>query len=98
MDRRKFISYDYDNGVRYLKSAVMNALSVINNKEDSEIRFLKYMPKSLVLDCIKELNWKIGNSVSSPNGEVVTITSESGVVFDVVNPIGDSNSITLIVL
>ena len=53
-----FIEYDNHNGIILLKTSLMNALSKVSKILDIEIQ-LKYIPYSLILDCLSEFkDWE----------------------------------------
>ena len=52
----KYIKTDIEQGLQYLKTAIMNALADIESGEE-EIILGEFIPFSLVVDCAEERGW-----------------------------------------
>ena len=70
----KYIKTDYDNGIKQLKVAIMNALNSDNDYE------FDYVSWKLLLKCIEELEWELvmaaANSV--PSGTFIIYLNKDG--------------------
>ena len=53
----KYIKTDIEQGLQYLKTAIMNALADIESGEE-EIILGEFVPFSLVVKCAEERGWK----------------------------------------
>ena len=54
----KYIKTDIEQGLQYLKTGIMNALSDIEQGEEEIIILGKFVPFSLVVECAEERGWK----------------------------------------
>ena len=54
----KYIKTDIEQGLKYLKAGIMNALADIENGEEDEITLGNNVPFSLVVKCAEERGWK----------------------------------------
>ena len=54
----KYIKTDIEQGLKYLKAGIMNALADIENGEEDEITLGNNVPFSLVVECAEERGWK----------------------------------------
>ena len=63
----KYIQTDYENGIKQLKVALMNAL---NSNETHEFDFVSW---KLLLKCIEELEWEfvMAAATSVPSGTFI---------------------------
>ena len=70
----KYIKTDYENGLKQMRVALMNAL---NSKEDYEF---KYVSWKLLLDCVKELEWETSYAFaqSIPSGTFIEFLTPEG--------------------
>ena len=53
----KFIKSDIEQGLKYLKVGIMNALADIESGEEEKITLGDYVPFSLVIECAEERGW-----------------------------------------
>lgn len=58
----KYIKTDIEQGLKYLKTGIMNALSDIENGEEETIVLGKNVPFSLVVECAEERGWRENES------------------------------------
>ena len=70
----KYIKTDYENGLKQIKVALMNAL---NSNEDYEFKYISW---KLLLDCVKELEWEISYAYSNsiPSGTFIEFINNEG--------------------
>lgn len=54
----KYIKTDIEQGLQYLKTGIMNALSDIENEEEEVIVLGEFVPFSLIVKCAEERGWK----------------------------------------
>lgn len=54
----KYIESDIEQGLKYLKCAIMNSLAAIEKGEEKEIILGNFIPFSLVVECAEERGWK----------------------------------------
>lgn len=54
----KYIKTDIEQGLKYLKTGIMNALSNIENGEEKEIILGDFVPFSLIVKCAEERGWE----------------------------------------
>ena len=54
----KYIESDIEQGLKYLKCAIMNSLSAIEEGETDHIVLGEHVPFSLIVQCAEERNWK----------------------------------------
>ena len=54
----KYIKSDIEQGLKYLKVGIMNALNDIESGEEKTIVLGNYVPFSLVVECAEEKGWK----------------------------------------
>ncbi len=54
----KYIKTDIEQGLKYLRTGIMNALSDIENGEEETIVLGDNVPFSLVVKCAEERGWK----------------------------------------
>lgn len=54
----KYIESDIEQGLKYLKVGVMNALADIEFGEENEIRLKGPVALKFIIDCAKERGWK----------------------------------------
>jgi len=64
----KYIKTDIEQGFKYLKTGVMNALSDLENGTEKEINFEFPVPLQLVIDCAEERGWKDDHDDDWTNG------------------------------
>lgn len=74
----KYIMDDYNNGIKLLKVSLMNALTAINTKLQTEIKY-EYMPWTLLLNCLQELKWDIIDVNTVPSGVYIKVNSGQNV-------------------
>lgn len=53
----KYIKTDIEQGLKYLKTGIMNALADVENGEQ-EVILGEYVPFSLVVECAEERGWQ----------------------------------------
>jgi hypothetical protein len=53
----KYIKTDIEQGLKYLKTGIMNALADIESGKEDEIILGDYVPFSLVVNCAKQRGW-----------------------------------------
>lgn len=53
----KYIKTDIEQGLKYLKAGIMNALSDIEKGEEKEIILGNHVPFSLVIECAESRGW-----------------------------------------
>lgn len=70
----KYIKTDYENGLKQLKVALMNAL---NSDETYDFEYVSW---KLLLKCIEELEWSLVMAAASsvPSGTFVIYTNKDG--------------------
>lgn len=70
----KYIKTDYDNGIKQLKVAIMNAL---NSNNDYEFDYVSW---KLLLKCIEELEWELVMAAASsvPSGTFIIYLNREG--------------------
>lgn len=54
----KYIKTDIEQGVQYLKTGIMNALSDIESGNEREIELGDFIPFSLIRQCVEERGYK----------------------------------------
>ena len=54
----KYIKTDVEQGMTFLKAAIMNALSDLETGVEKEIRFEVSLPLQLIIKCAEERGWK----------------------------------------
>jgi hypothetical protein len=54
----KFIKSDIEQGLRYFRTGIMNALADIENGNEKEIELGEFVPFSLVVKCAEERGWE----------------------------------------
>ena len=53
----KYIKTDIEQGLKYLKTGIMNALADIESGKEDEIILGDYVPFSLVVHCARQRGW-----------------------------------------
>lgn len=53
----KYIKTDIEQGLKYLRTGIMNALADIESGNEKEIILGEFVPFSLVVECAKERGW-----------------------------------------
>lgn len=53
----KYIKTDIEQGLKYLKAGIMNALADIESGEEDDITLGKHVPFSLVVECAENRGW-----------------------------------------
>ena len=64
----KYIKTDIEQGMSFLKVAINNALSDLENGREQEINFDVSLPLQLILQCAKERDWFDDHSDEWTNG------------------------------
>ena len=54
----KYIETDIEQGLKYIKVGIMNALADIESGEENEIRLKGPIALKLIIDCAEERGWK----------------------------------------
>lgn len=54
----KYIKLDIEQGIKYLKVGIMNALNDLETGEEKEIRFEAPIALQLIIECAKERGWE----------------------------------------
>lgn len=54
----KYIKSDIEQGIKYLKTGIMNALVNIEKGTETSIILGDYVPFSLVIECAEERGWR----------------------------------------
>ena len=54
----KYIKTDIEQGLKYLKTGIMNVLATIESGEEKLMSLEDYVPFSLVVKCAEERGWK----------------------------------------
>ena len=54
----KYIKIDVEQGMTFLKAAIMNALSDLETGVEKEIHFEVSLPLQLIIKCAEERGWK----------------------------------------
>ena len=54
----KYIKTDLEQGLKYLKAGIMNAMADIESGEEDDITLGRHVPFSLVVECALERGWK----------------------------------------
>lgn len=55
----KYIKTDIEQGLKYLKIGIMNALNDLETGEEKEIDFEAPIPLQLIIKCAEERDWKM---------------------------------------
>jgi len=61
----KYIKTDIEQGLKYLKTGIMNALADIESGKEDEIILGDYVPFSLVVHCARQRGWMDDEQQSS---------------------------------
>jgi hypothetical protein len=64
----KYIKSDIQQGMTFLKIAVTNALSDLENGREKEIRFEFSIPLQLIIQCAEERGWEDDHDDDWTNG------------------------------
>ena len=54
----KYIKLDIEQGIKYLKVGIMNALNDLETGEEKGIRFETSLPLQLIIECAEERGWE----------------------------------------
>ena len=64
----KYIQTDIEQGIQYLKAAIMNALSDLETGKEEEICFDYSLPLLLIIHCAEERGWEDDHEDDWTNG------------------------------
>ena len=64
----KYIKSDIEQGISFLKIAINNALSDLEEGREKEIRFEVPLPLQLIIKCAEERGWEDDNEDDWTNG------------------------------
>ena len=53
----KYVKTDIEQGIKYLKVGIMNALADLENEEEKEIKFDVPIPLQLIVKCAEDRGW-----------------------------------------
>lgn len=79
MKTDKYIDSDYENGMAFLRVAVINTLNAVDNNIIKEKNFHN-LSLSFLTDCIKSIGWTITGEQNSPSDYYLIVEGNNSVI------------------